>query len=167
MNRVEKRTQLCICIYFHLFSCSGEVYLTSSDYAGDISPVEAWEMLKNSKSSKLVDVRTDSEWAFVGMPDLSSLLKELISVSWQLFPNMQENPEFVQKLRDSGIGEKDQLMFICRSGGRSRMAAIEMTSHGFKNCFNVSGGFEGDHNAEGHRGTVDGWKFSKLPWKQG
>ena len=58
-------------------------------------------------------------------------------------------------------------MFICRSGGRSRMAAIEMTSHGFKNCFNVSGGFEGDHNAEGHRGTVDGWKFSKLPWKQG
>ena len=93
--------------------------MTSSDYAGDISPVEAWEMLKNSKSSKLVDVRTDSEWAFVGMPDLSSLQKELISVSWQLFPNMQENPEFVQKLRDSGIGEKDQLMFICRSGGLS------------------------------------------------
>lgn len=141
--------------------------MTSSDYAGDISPVEAWKMLEDSKNSKLIDVRTDPEWAFVGVPDLSSLKKELIFVSWQLFPNMQGNPKFVMQLHDSGIMAEDPLMFICRSGGRSRMAAIEMTGRGFKSCYNVSSGFEGNHSDDGHRGTIDGWKFSKLPWKQG
>ena len=67
----------------------------------------------------------------------------------------------------SGVAEEDQLMFICRSGGRSRMAAIEMTNQGFKSCYNVSGGFEGNQDDQSHRGMIDGWKFSKLPWKQG
>lgn len=141
--------------------------MTSSDYAGDVSPVETWKMLEDSKSSKLIDVRTDPEWAFVGIPDLSSLQKEIMFISWQLFPNMQENPDFVKQLRDSGVAEEDQLMFICRSGGRSRMAAIEMTNQGFKSCYNVSGGFEGNQDDQSHRGMIDGWKFSKLPWKQG
>ena len=47
------------------------------------------------------------------------------------------------------------------------MAAIEMTNQGFKSCYNVSGGFEGNQDDQSHRGMIDGWKFSKLPWKQG
>ena len=35
------------------------------------------------------------------------------------------------------------LLFICRSGARSRQAAIAMTSAGWAPCFNVSDGFEG------------------------
>ena len=33
-------------------------------------------------------------------------------------------------------------------------------------AFNVLEGFEGPHDAEGHR-TVGGWKVAGLPWRQG
>jgi rhodanese-related sulfurtransferase len=58
-------------------------------------------------------------------------------------------------------------MFLCRSGVRSRDAAIAMTAAGFKACYNVASGFEGDKDAAGHRGTVSGWKVDGLPWMQG
>ena len=41
-----------------------------SDYAGDISPRQAWEMLQSDPKAVLVDVRTPPEWAYVGQPDL-------------------------------------------------------------------------------------------------
>ena len=31
-------------------------------YAGDLTPIEAWEILKDEESAILVDVRTDAEW---------------------------------------------------------------------------------------------------------
>jgi rhodanese-related sulfurtransferase len=42
-----------------------------------------------------------------------------------------------------------------------------MTRAGFTRAFNVSGGFEGNLDGEGHRGGVNGWKASGLPWRQG
>ena len=39
-------------------------------------------------------------------------------------------------------------------------------SAGFPHVFNVATGFEGPMDAEGHRGTVSGWKADGLPWKQ-
>ena len=42
-------------------------------YAGDITPLEAWKLLSDNPNAVLVDVRTDAEWRFVGVPDLSSL----------------------------------------------------------------------------------------------
>ena len=47
------------------------------DYAGDVIPSEAWEMLKSEPDTVLIDVRTDAEYNYVGRPDLSSLGKYL------------------------------------------------------------------------------------------
>ena len=41
-------------------------------YAGNISPKDAWELLKGDPKAQLVDVRTAAEWNFVGVPDLSA-----------------------------------------------------------------------------------------------
>jgi len=30
----------------------------------------------------------------------------------------------------------------------------------------VAQGFEGDRDADGHRGTIGGWKAGGLPWVQ-
>ncbi len=46
-------------------------------YAGDLTPLKAWEMLKNDASSELFDVRTDAEFSYVGRPDLSSIGKDI------------------------------------------------------------------------------------------
>lgn len=145
--------------------------LTSShDYAGDIGIAEAWDMLNATPTAQLVDVRTIAEWNFVGLPDMESLGRRVHCIEWQAFPTMQPNPDFVadtsQAVEAAGANRDTPVLFICRSGARSRSAAIAMTRAGFTKAFNVAGGFEGDLDGERHRGRTSGWKAAGLPWKQ-
>ena len=133
----------------------------------EVSPAEAWQALSTDPSAKLVDVRTVPEWNFVGAPDLSSLGKQTIQIQWQVYPTMQVDPEFLDKLRAQGAGPEDKLYFLCRSGVRSTAAAALATEHGFRAAINIRDGFEGPADAAGHRGTVAGWKHAGLPWRQG
>jgi rhodanese-related sulfurtransferase len=55
---------------------------------------------------------------------------------------------------------------LCRSGARSRAAAIAMTRAGLERAYNVAGGFEGELDENRHRGLRNGWKAAGLPWKQ-
>lgn len=136
-------------------------------YAGDVSPVDAWKGLSEDKTAVLIDVRTQPEWAFVGVPDLRTLGKKTGFVCWQVFPQMQVDPEFVAKVEQLVGGERNApVYFICRSGARSRSAAQALTAAGYSRCYNVAGGFEGDVDPEGHRGRTNGWKASDLPWVQ-
>jgi rhodanese-related sulfurtransferase len=139
----------------------------SPSYAGDIGADEAWAILKDDPRAQLVDVRTTAEWNYVGRPDLASVGREVHLVEWQVFPSMRPNPAFVAETeRAAGAAKDAPLLFICRSGVRSRSAAIAMTAAGYSRAYNVAGGFEGDLDGEGHRGTRNGWKASGLPWKQ-
>jgi rhodanese-related sulfurtransferase len=143
---------------------------SSPDYAGDISAAEAWDMLQSNPKAQLVDVRTIAEWNFVGLPDLADLDRKTHCVEWQMFPSMAPNADFVAQtsaaLSAAGAGPDVPLLFICRSGARSRSAARAMAQAGFQKAFNIAGGFEGDLNGERHRGTENGWKAASLPWKQ-
>ncbi|HZF36618.1 MAG TPA: rhodanese-like domain-containing protein, partial [Candidatus Angelobacter sp.] len=58
------------------------------------------------------------------------------------------------------------IFFLCRSGARSRAAAMAMTQAGYARCYNIANGFEGNHDAERHRGKAAGWKADGLPWTQ-
>ena len=136
-------------------------------YAGDIPPQEAWRVLSEDRGARLVDVRTDAEWAYVGEPDLSSLGKAVLHLSWQLFPAMGVNPHFVEALHEQCPDKDLTLIFLCRSGARSQAAAIAMTELGYKRCFNLASGFEGDLDDTGRRGRQNGWKVDNLPWVQG
>lgn len=136
------------------------------DYKGDVEPQEAYDTLREDENSYLIDVRTLPEWSFVGLPDLSGIGKQVICISWLLYPHMAVNQEFLGQL-EKEIGNKNaKLFFMCKVGGRSLDAAIFAQNSGFQNCFNVSGGFEGNPDKNGHRGTVNGWKAQGLPWEQ-
>lgn len=139
---------------------------TAQGYAGDIDASKAWEILEKEKKAVLVDVRTRPEWEFVGVPDLSRLNKELALIPWQVYPTMQLNAAFAEELENAGVPRDATLLFICRSGARSKAAAIAMTQAGFRTCYNVAGGFEGPPDPDRHRGRVDGWKARGLPWIQ-
>ena len=135
-------------------------------YAGDITPDNAWEILKSDKKAQLVDVRTVPEWAFVGYPDIASLKKKLVRICWRIYPQMLPNQEFERQL-EREVSDKDApLLFLCRSGGRSLDAAIAMTAKGYSKCYNIAGGFEGDLDEGNHRGTRNCWKSANLPWEQ-
>jgi rhodanese-related sulfurtransferase len=139
-----------------------------TDYAGDIDPKEAWALLASNPGAQLVDVRTMAEWSFVGIPDLSSVGRQTICIEWQNFPDMGLNPHFVAETQAAvrGATADTPLLFLCRSGARSRGAAIAMTRAGFSAAYNIAGGFEGDLDSARHRGSKNGWKAAGLPWKQ-
>jgi rhodanese-related sulfurtransferase len=137
------------------------------DYAGDISATEAWEKLTADPSAQLVDVRTMAEWNFVGLPDLSGLGRRVHCVEWQSFPSGAPNPGFVAEAAGVLSDKAAPVLLLCRSGARSRAAAIALTRAGFGQAFNIAGGFEGDVDGQGHRGHRNGWKADGLPWRQG
>jgi rhodanese-related sulfurtransferase len=143
---------------------------SSPDYAGDIDIAEAWDLLNGEPKAQLVDVRTVAEWNFVGLPDIGGLNRQVHCVEWQAFPTMQPNPDFVaqasQALQAAGAGPDTPILFLCRSGARSRAAAKAMTRQGFTKAYNIASGFEGDLDGERHRGGMNGWKAAGLPWKQ-
>jgi rhodanese-related sulfurtransferase len=103
---------------------------------------------------------------FVGLPDLTSLGRRPVLQSWQVFPGMEIDANFTAELTDQLTDKEAPLLFICRSGGRSRAAAQAMTAAGYRRCYNVAEGFEGNPDAERHRGKTGGWKTAGLPWVQ-
>ena len=140
---------------------------SSLDYAGEVSAAEAWAQLKADPKAQLVDVRTMAEWNFVGVPDLASLGRQVRCVEWQGFPTGARNPAFVAEASQA-LSDKDApVLVMCRSGARSRAAAIALTQAGFSQAINISDGFEGDMDEDGHRGNRNGWKHADLPWRQG
>jgi rhodanese-related sulfurtransferase len=130
-------------------------------YAGAVTPQEAYELIRNDAGVKLVDVRTNAERDWVGrvaIPDTQHL-----AVQWSLYPGGTPNPAFAEQLA-AAAGKDDVLLFLCRSGVRSRHAAKLATEHGYANCFDILEGFEGDKDAQGHRKTLGGWCKAGLPW---
>ena len=142
----------------------------SLDYAGDLEIGAAWGLLAREAQAQLVDVRTVAEWNFVGLPDLSALGREPHRIEWQSYPSMKPNPHFVadtaERLQAMGLGLETPVLFLCRSGARSRAAAAALTRAGFRQAFNIAEGFEGGLDGEGHRGKLGGWKAAGLPWRQ-
>jgi rhodanese-related sulfurtransferase len=143
---------------------------SSRDYAGDVAVQEAWALLERETRAQLVDVRTVAEWNFVGVPDLTSLGRQVHHIEWQQFPSMAPNtafvPDVVTALEEAGADRGTPVLFLCRSGARSRAAAVALTEAGFTQAFNIANGFEGDLDSSRHRGLTSGWKAAGLPWRQ-
>ncbi|QBE62827.1 rhodanese-like domain-containing protein [Pseudoduganella lutea] len=130
-------------------------------YAGAVTPQEAYELLQQNPAVRLIDVRTNAERDWVGRVAIADA--QHAAVQWSTYPGGVPNPEFVPQL--STVASKDDvLLFLCRSGVRSRHAAKLATEHGYANSFDILEGFEGDKDAEGHRKTVGGWCKAGLPW---
>ena len=132
----------------------------------NVSPRQAWEALGTDPKAQLVDVRTDAEWTYVGLPDLTGAGKQPVLIPWQLFPSGQVNEGFVEQLHQAGFKPEHRIYFLCRSGVRSVSAADAAIGAGFPHAYNVVDGFEGPPDAEGHRGGTAGWKSDELPWRQ-
>ena len=140
--------------------------MKAESYTQNLSSIKAWEMLSSDKFATLIDVRTLAEWAFVGIPDLSKINKKLFQIDWQIFPSMTINPNFKKIILEEFSSFDIPLLFICRVGGRSHAAMLEAINFGYKNCYNIENGFEGDLDQNGHRSNINGWKFNNLPWRQ-
>ncbi len=129
-------------------------------YAGAVTPHEAYALLQTGDAI-LIDVRTTAERDWVGRVTIPE--NRHAAVQWSTYPGGLPNPDFMAQL-DAAATKNDVLLFLCRSGVRSRHAAKLATEQGYPHCFDILEGFEGDKDAEGHRKTVGGWIKSGLPW---
>jgi rhodanese-related sulfurtransferase len=136
-----------------------------AELAGNLSPIEAFELLRDDSEAVLVDCRTAAEWHYVGVPDLAGLGRAVATVEWVDFPVGARNPRFEEQLRGAATSTRAPVIFLCRSGVRSLDAAAAATAIGYARAYNVLGGFEGQLDGAGHRG-VGGWKAAGLPWRQ-
>ncbi len=131
-------------------------------YAGGVPPAVAWQLVQRHEAV-LVDVRSGEERKFVGH------VPESLHVPWATGTALTRNPRFVRELeaRLAKDGGKEAVaLLLCRSGKRSAVAAEAAAKAGFTHVFNVLEGFEGEIDAEQHRGGADGWRFHRLPWVQ-
>lgn len=130
-------------------------------YAGAVTPQEAYELLRQDAAVRLIDVRTNAERDWVGRVALPE--PQHVAIEWTRYPGGVPNPDFLAQL--AAVAQPDDvLLFLCRSGVRSRHAAKLATENGYRNCYDILEGFEGDKDADGHRKTVGGWCKAGLPW---
>jgi len=138
-------------------------------YAGDVGASVAWDALVADPAAVLIDVRTRAEWTYVGTPTLDEIGKDVLLVAWDDFPS-GPIPDFAGRLAPvltgKGVGTDAPLYFLCRSGARSRSAAIAATASGYSRCYNIEFGFEGRLGPDRHRATAGSWKAEGLPWTQ-
>jgi len=132
---------------------------TGFPYAGALTPREAFELWHGAKVAQLVDVRTHAEFYWIGR------IPGAVEIEFSFYPGNARNPEFLAQL-ESMVSKDAQVMFLCRSGGRSHHAATLATQAGYTACYNVLEGFEGDRDPNGHRKTIGGWCAAELPWVQ-
>ena len=146
----------------------GDWQMPEGDYAGDVLAAEAWEALAGHPHAVLIDVRTQIEWTLIGKPDLATIDKEPVFLQWLTAGGVNKEflPELEAALAELGVARDAPLYFMCQSGGRSKMAAMQFTERGFTVCYNVVDGFEGELDEHRHRNSVNGWKASGLPWFQ-
>lgn len=126
-------------------------------YAGDIPPALAWQWVQ-AGNAVLVDVRTDAERAWVGQVPGAKV------VAWKQWPQMLMNPDFDTQLQ-AVVPSGSKVLLLCRSGVRSVAAAQRATELGLQ-AYSILEGFEGDLDANGQRGKLNGWRYRGLPWQQ-
>lgn len=130
-----------------------------------ISSLKLWEILKDDPKAFLVDVRTPEEWKEVGIADLSSISKSVKLITLFFYnPIVYKNENFINELEDNFPDKEVKLFFICKASGRSLKALLEAQENGYKNCYNIEDGFEGNMaNSNLLSQEFNGWINNKLP----
>jgi len=132
----------------------------TQDSITPLSPTDAFNLMHETPSALLVDVRSDMEFLMVGHP------KGAVHVPWIDEPDWTVNPEFVATVRRKLASADAPVILICRSGDRSDDAAKALNDAGLKNLYVIEAGFEGPLDSKHQRSTVSGWRFEGLPWEQ-
>ena len=138
---------------------SGAALTEAPDFVGLVSPRLAWDLFARGEAV-LLDVRTIEERSYVGR------IPGSLHVAWATGTSMNRNPQFARQVAQQVPDKSAQILVLCRSGKRSASAAGVLTKAGYTNVWSVDEGFEGNLDAEGHRGGADGWRFHGLPWVQ-
>jgi len=158
-----------------------------AEYAGDITPNEAFMRASTEENVYILDVRTGQEWRWVGHPGMNGLANSKgEGLAFKSGIGLDGKVINIAYLLDNGTGglvsnlafdtavmsrfsTDDILLTLCRTGGRALTAAQELGALGYT-TYRIEHGFQGDANDETKPGPntlyrdVNGWVNSKLPY---
>ncbi len=127
----------------------------------DLTPKAAWQLLQSTPQAKLLDIRMEIEFLYVGCPPGA------VHVPWYEYPELKADVGlFLRGVQAEAPDLAAPVLLLCRSARRTIPAGRVLEEAGYTDVINILHGFEGDLNAEGHRSTVNGWRFDQLPWVQ-
>jgi rhodanese-related sulfurtransferase len=98
-----------------------------------------------------VDVRTEEEFAQGHVPG-SYNIPILFSTAF----GMQPNPKFIDAVTRHFPAKAKQIVFGCKSGGRSERACELIAEQGYSKLVNMAGGFHGAFDMSGNV-VEQGW----------
>lgn len=139
-----------------------------------VTSQEAYSFLvEHPQKYFLIDVRTAAEWEFVGVPSLPNNSKPIF-VEYLTYPSWSKNSNFlngtISALKESPSFDlsTSQVIFMCKTGGRSIRGATEFANaYPMLQVLNIDHGFQGDLNTkDSHRNELNGWVASNLPYTQ-
>lgn len=113
-------------------------YYKAKLYKDDINSKVAYEMQQNGVL--VIDVRTKKEFA-------TSRAKNSINIPLMFEKEGKRifNQEFVKNIYDAINGKMNtEIILICRSGSRTKLASNILASEGFTNVYNIQKGFSFD-----------------------
>lgn len=123
-----------------------------------LTPRQAHDFLQQHPDAVLVDIRYPDELAATGTP-AAALHVPFASIAGT------RNPQFVAQITQA-VPHDRAVLLICRSGKRTLDAGELMQALGYRQVINVLHGVEGDPDAQGRRGRVNGWLADGLPLRQ-
>ena len=142
---MKKVLLIFIFIATALFSNSKIDYRTAKIYKEDISSNSAFSMQKNG--ALLIDVRTKPEFKNLRAKDSINIPIFYAKNGKRVF-----NRNFINEIYDiSNKNINKEIILICRSGSRTKLASNILAEQGFSNIYNVQYGFQYD------------WLKEKLP----
>jgi rhodanese-related sulfurtransferase len=112
-----------------------------------ITSILAASLLREDPTSIMIDVRTAEEWA-EGIAKCDSTPPIFLSLYTGTARILNEN--FIDDFKALELPEDMTLLFLCKSGGRSAMAAELVSELGYTKCINIIDGYTG-------------WKAHNLP----
>ena len=137
-----------------------------------VTALEAYEMWKTEPERvKILDARTFEEYVLIGHAEMAmNVPLAFPTYSWDANKgnySVVTNADFVAHVK-ARFAPDEPILVMCRSGGRSAMAANALAKAGFTNVHNIIDGFEGDkvHDPGSvyHRKRMrNGWK-NTAPW---
>jgi rhodanese-related sulfurtransferase len=142
------------------------LYLTAADAA---TAIEADPRIL------FLDVRDPIEVALIGHPTCIDAIVPLVLATHEFDETtggikIEPNPHFLADVeavvRREGLTKDSPIVVMCRSGGRSAMAANALAKSGYRQVWNLIEGFEGDKSDAGVR-SINGWRNAGLPWAYG
>jgi rhodanese-related sulfurtransferase len=105
-----------------------------------ITSILAASVLREDPNSIIIDVRTAEEWAegVVKSNSTPPIFLSLYTGSARIF-----NENFIDDFKALELPKDMTLLFLCKSGGRSAMAAELVSELGYTKCINIIDGFAG------------------------